>query len=275
MPDSPADLRGECRMAVQPRSSVKIIYETWKALFLRAAVNSLSGSRTAWFWLLVEPIAFIVLLMWVFTALRVRTIGGIDTAIWVMAGVLSFLVFRRAAVQSMMALVGVNKLFTYPQIRPVDPVLVAASLEGFLMLIVTVILLAGAWMYGLDVIPDDPLAVMEALLGLWLLGVGFGLVGSVANKLMPPIGAVMSFTMRPLYFLSGVMFPVTLIPYPYLDWFKLNPLVHGLEAARLGFAPYYYVSSDLSISYLYGWAIATIFFGFALHVRYANQLDKK
>jgi capsular polysaccharide transport system permease protein len=212
--------------------------------------------------------------MLVFTVLRVRTIGGIETAIWIMAGVLSFLVFRRTGAQSMNAKGG-KTLFANPQIRPVDPVLVSAGLEGFLMLIVTVILLAGAWMFGLEVVPTDPLAVMEALLGMWLLGVGFGLIGSVANQLIPPIGAVMSFTLRPLYFLSGVMFPVTLIPYPYLDWIMMNPLVHGLEAARLGFAPYYHVTSELSIAYLYGWALVSLFFGFALHVRYAVRLDKK
>lgn len=261
-------------MAVQTRSPVKITYETWKALFLRAAVNNLSGSRTAWFWLLAEPIAFIVLLMWVFTILRVRTIGGIDTAIWVMAGLLTFFMFRRTAAQSM-SVKGSKTLFANPQIRPVDPVLVSAGLQGFLMLIVTIILLAGAWMFGLDVIPADPLAVMEALFGVWLLGVGFGLVGSVATRLMPPVGAVMSFILRPLYFLSGVIFPVTLIPYPYLDWIMLNPLVHGLEAARLGFAPYYHVSTNVSIAYLYGWALVTVFFGFALHVRYARRLETK
>lgn len=259
-------------MIAEARSSANITYTTWKALFLRSAVNSLSTGRTAWFWLLAEPIAFIVVLMLVFTLLRVRTIGGISTAVWIMAGILAFFMFRRTAGQSMNVVKASRKLFAYPQIRPVDPVLVQAGLEGFLMVIVSIILLAGAWLYGLPVIPADPLAVIEALLGMWLLGIGFGLVGSAAVELAPPLGAVMGFTLRPLYFLSGVMFPINLIPYPYHDWFMLNPLVHGLEAARLGFAPYYHVTSELSVSYLYGWALVTIFFGLALHVRFARQL---
>lgn len=259
-------------MNTEARSSANITYTTWKALFLRSSVNSLSTGRAAWFWLLAEPIAFTVILMMVFTLLRVRTIGGIGTAVWVMAGILAFFMFRRTAAQSMNVVKASRKLFAYPQIRPVDPVLVQTASEGFLMIIVTLIMLAGAWMYGLAVIPADPLAVIEALFGLWLLGVGYGLVGSVANELAPPLGAVMSFLLRLLYFLSGVIFPVTLIPYPYRDWLMLNPLVHGLEATRLGFAPYYHVTSDLSVSYLYGWALVTIFFGLALHVRFAKRL---
>lgn len=262
-------------MIAEVRSSAKITYTTWKALFLRSAVNSISTGRTAWFWLLVEPIMHIVILMMVFSILRVRTIGGINTAVWIMAGLLAFFMFRRTAAQSMNA-VGINrKLFAYPQIRPVDPVLVHAGLEGFIMVNITIVLLAGAWLYGLAVIPADPLVVIVALFGLWLIGVGSGLICSVAVELVPSLGSVIGFTLRSLYFLSGVMFPVTLIPHPYRDWLMLNPLVHGLEATRLGFAPYYHVPSELSIYYLYGWALVSIFFGLALHVRYANRLMAK
>ena len=99
------------------------------------------------------------------------------------------------------------------------------------------------------VVPVDPLAVMQAMFGLWLLGMGFGLVNSVALELLPPLGAFFSLMLRPLYFLSGVMFPIMLIPYPYRDWLTLNPLVHGLEAMRLGFAPYYHVMPELNLGY--------------------------
>ena len=262
-------------MVASARSPALVAYTTWKALFLRAAVNSLATGRVAWFWLLAEPIANIVVLMWVFSVLRVRTIGGISTAVWIMAGFLAFFMFRRAAAQGMTALKGGRGLFNFPQIRPVDLVLVSVAMEGFLMVIVTLVLLFGAWFYGLDVVPDDPLNVIEAMLGLWLLGLGYGLVTSVAMVLLPPLGTFLGFLLRPLYFLSGVIFPITVLPYPYLDWLLLNPLVHGLEAMRLGFAPYYHLTSELSIAYLYSWALVMVFFGLALHVRYANRLVPK
>jgi capsular polysaccharide transport system permease protein len=110
------------------------------------------------------------------------------------------------------------------------------------------------------------------MFGLWLVGTGFGLVSSVATQLAPPVGAVMNFMLRPLYFLSGVLFPISIVPHPYRDWLILNPLVHGLDAARLGFAPYYQPIPGLSIAYLFEWALVTIFFGLALHVRFAKRL---
>lgn len=259
-------------MKTTARSSAKITYTTWKALFLHSAVNTLSKEKLAWFWLLAEPILHIAVLILVFTVIRVRTIGGINTAVWLMAGLLAFFMFRRTAVSASIAIKSSSKLFTYPQIRPIDPVLVQAGLEGFLMAIVTLVLLTGAWLFGLDVIPDDPLAVIVAFFGLWLFGVGFGLICSVAIVLIPPLGAGLSFILRPLYFISGVLWPIGLIPYPYHNWLMLNPVAHALEAARLGFAPYYHVTSDLNIAYLYGWALVSIFLGIALQVRYAKRL---
>lgn len=263
-------------MAAGARSSLLITYTTWKALFLRAAVNSLATSRAAWFWLIAEPVSNIVILMVVFSVLRVRTIGGISTAIWIMAGFLAFFMFRRTAAQSMAAIAPSKKLFVFSQIRPADTVIVRAAIEGFLMVIVTIVLFAGAWFYGLAVIPADPLAVIEALFGLWLFGLGFGLMNSVALEIVEPVGKVFGFILnRPLYFLSGVLIPISFIPYPYKDWILLNPVLHGLEAMRLGFAPYYHVDPQISTSYLYGWALGSIFLGMALQVRYAKQLSEK
>jgi capsular polysaccharide transport system permease protein len=78
--------------------------------------------------------------------------------------------------------------------------------------------------------------------------------------------------MTPLYFASGVMFPIAAIPQTYREWLLLNPVAHGLDAARLGFAPYYHAMPELSIAYLYGSALITIFIGLALHSRFAARL---
>lgn len=262
-------------MATSPRPPALITWTTWKALFLRTAVARVSASRLAAFWILFEPVAFTVLLMLAFTFLRVRHIGGISTAVWIMAGVLSFITFRRAASEAMNAIGRSRSLFTYPQVRPADPVVVNAALEGFVMVLVSIVLLAGATLVGFDVVPADPLAVIEAMAGMWIFGLGYGMVNSVALVVWPPLGAVLSFMLlRPLYLLSGVIIPVTVLPYPYRDWLMMNPLVHGLEMARLGFAPHYRVPPQISIGYLYLWAVVIVFLGLALQVRYRHRLEK-
>src|SRR5690606_36554606 len=113
---------------------------------------------------------------------------------------------------------------------------------------------------------------LEAFFGLWLGGLGLGLMTSVATELVSELGKIIELLMTPPYFLSGVLFPIAMVPSPYREWLLLNPLAHGLEAARLGFAPYYQAVPELNIAYVYFFALAIIFLGLALHVRFAPRL---
>jgi capsular polysaccharide transport system permease protein len=94
----------------------------------------------------------------------------------------------------------------------------------------------------------------------------------VAVELIPEMNKMIGFIMMPAYFLSGVMVQVGVIPEPYRDYLAMNPLVHGLETARLSFAPYYHTINDLSLAYLYTWALVLVFFGLALQVRFATRV---
>ncbi len=254
------------------RTSAQVIASVYRALFLREALTRISSSRAAWFWLLAEPVFHVTYMLVIFTVIRVRTVGGIDTVVWLIVGMLAFFMFRRTATQVTKAISANQALFTYRQVKPVDTVLVRGGLEGFLMVLVAGILLTGAALFGHSVVPADPLAVLEAFLGLWLVGMGFGLVASVAGELVPELGRVIDFVMMPLYLISGVIVPLSAVPQPYREWLMLNPVAHGLEAARLGFAPYYHAVPELSMAYLYGFALACIFLGLALHRRFALRL---
>ena len=254
------------------RTPFSITYSVWKALFLREAVSRLSTGRAAWLWLLLEPLFQIVIMLSIYAVIRMRTVGGINTTLWLMVGLLAFFMFKRTGTQTQNAVNSNKGLFTYRQVKPVDTVLVRATLEGLITILVAAILFGGAVLFGINTLPVDPLSVLEAFFGLWLLGLGFGLMASVAGELIPEVEKIIGFMMTPLYFVSGLIFPITIIPQPYRDWVLLNPVVHGVEAARLGFAPYYHAVSGLSIAYLYGFSLASIFIGLALHVRFATRL---
>lgn len=257
------------------RTSARVALSVWKALILREALYRLFGSRAAWLWLLMEPVVHIVFLMFIFTVVRMRVVGGIETPLWLMVGLLAFFMFKRAGTQAMNAVGSNQALFAYRQVKPVDTVLTRAALEGFLMLLVALLLFAGAGLFGIAIVPDDPLEVVEAFFGLWLVGLGFGLMASVASVLVPELGRIITLAMVPLYFLSGVIFPIASVPLPYREWLMLNPVPHGLEGARLGFAPYYQAVPELSIAYLYGFALVSIFLGLALQARFALRLATK
>lgn len=254
------------------RTPLSVMLSVWRALFLREALARFFAARGAWFWLIASPVFHTGYLLFIFTVIRVHAIGGIDTMIWLVVGLQAFFMFQRTATQVGQAISANQALFAYRQVKPIDTALVRAVLEAFLNIIISTVLLVGIALIGHAALPVDPLAVMEALLGMWLVGLGFGLVSSVAIQLIPELGRVVNLIMMPMYMISGVMFPVSAVPQPYRDWLLLNPVAHGVEAARLGFAPYYHAVPELSIPYMYWFALISVFLGLALHRRFAQRM---
>ncbi|MCC2673172.1 MAG: transporter [Ramlibacter sp.] len=257
------------------RTSFEVTRSVWTALLLRESLTRLFSSRGAWFWLLAEPTFHIAYMMIIFTVIRIRHIGGIETAAWIMIGFLSFMAFRRTASQSMQAVNSNQALFTYRQVKPIDTVLTRALLEGVLVVVVSITVIAAAVFVGVDAVPDDPLSVMAVFVGMWLLAVGFALTMSIVVELAREIGKMVNFVMTPLYFISGVIFPIASVPPPYRDWVMLNPLAHGVEAARKAFAEHYHGAPETDITYIYAFALVLLFLGLALHRVFALKLVTK
>lgn len=258
--------------AKSARDAWVITGSVWKALFLREALVRLFSKRAGAVWLLAEPLANIVILMFIFSVIRVRHMGGIDAAVWIMVGMLGFFMFRRTGMITMRAVTMNRPLFTYRQVKPIDAVLVRGAVEGLIMLFVMLILLAGAGLLGVEVMPGDSLLALGQLVVLWCLGMGFGLVTSVSIELIPELGEVMNLIMMPLYFLSGVIFPISVVPVPYRDWMLWNPIAHAVEGVRLGFAPHYHPVNGLNLWYPAGAALVLVVVGVALHRRFAGRL---
>jgi len=252
--------------------SIKNTKLVWKALFLREALTRLFGGRFSWFWLFAEPVVHIAFLAFIYSVFRLTHIGGIEVAVWLLVGMTAYFMFSRTSTQAMNAINSNEALFYYRQVLPVDTVIVRAILEGFLMLIVLVLIVIVAMIADLNIAPEDPLMILSAYLGVWLFALGFGLIISVIKKMIPELSHIISFLMTPMYFLSGVMLPVASFAMPYREWLMLNPIAHGLEAARLGFAPYYHAVPELDLAYLWLSALLSIGFGLLLHRNFSMRM---
>src|SRR3546814_1986671 len=73
---------------------------------------------------------------YIYAGIRQRTIGGIDTLIWLVLGLQGFFLFRRTASQMAGAIDSNRALFSYRQVKPTDTVLMRGVLEGLLMAMV-------------------------------------------------------------------------------------------------------------------------------------------
>lgn len=259
-------------MSRASRTPLSVTLSVWRALFLREMVARLGVSRAAWLWLLAEPVVHILFILVLFTVVRMRVVPGADVAVWLMVGIAGFFTARNVFQRSTEAINANSALFAYRQVLPVDTVIVRAAVEVFIGLAVAALLMVGLGLGGHDVIPHDPLTALLALMGLCLCGLGLGFVLAVVRELAPELGKVLGLLFTPLYFISGVLFPVLLVPAPYRETFFYNPFAHGLELIRGGFFPLYHVAPEASLAYLYGFALVTVFIGLLVQVRYAVQL---
>jgi capsular polysaccharide transport system permease protein len=257
------------------RSPLSVTLSVWQAIFLREAVDRLFDMRGAWFWLFAEPVSHIGFLVFMWTVIRARTIGGLDVFVWLSVGLLAFFLFRRTAVQVTHAVDSNRPLFAYRQVKPFDPAIARAVLEAFLMAIVSAIILGAGILLGHGSLPDDPLLALCAAFGLWLFGLGYGLIASVWMELAPEMEHIFKILMMPLYLISGVIWPLASIPPAFRELLMLNPITHALELVRLGFVPHYNAAPGVDIGYLYAWAVSSVFVGLVLYRRFALQLVMK
>jgi capsular polysaccharide transport system permease protein len=66
-----------------------------------------------------------------------------------------------------------------------------------------------------------------------------------------------------LYFVTGVIFPVHLLPQEYLDWLLWNPMLHLIELSRHSFMPQYRPLDGVNLLYPLGCTLLFLTIGLA------------
>lgn len=255
-----------------PRNSLSVTLAVWNALFLREAVARLSATRGAWVLIVLEPVMHACFMLLLYTVLRTRSVAGADVAVWLVLGLTGYFTVQNVFQRAMGAVDANKALFAYRQVRPIDTVIVRAALEALLGLVILLVLLGVLAFFGRSIVPDAPMETILSFSGLMFCALGIGLVLSVLSDLIPEAGNLTVFLFRPLYFLSGAIFPLSAIPVQYREWAFLNPFAHGLELLRSSFFPIYHAAPEANFEYLFGFAAVSIFLGLALQVRFAHKL---
>lgn len=256
------------------RSPLTVTLATWHALFLREAVARLSTGRAAWMWLFFEPVIHVVFLLYMFTVIHIRTVAGIDTAVSLIIGLVFIFMFKRTSTQAQNAISANLALYTYRQVKPIDTVIVRALLEGFLSLLIGLLLAIGANFFGIKFIPIEPILLMGSFINLWLLALGLGLIGAIGILLIPELEKIIRLTQTPIYLTSGAIIPISTIPEPYQHWLLFNPIVHSMESARKSMSIYYHTSPEINFFYPAAFSLVSLFLGLLLHIRFVSKVYK-
>ncbi|MEX1213601.1 ABC transporter permease [Saccharospirillum sp.] len=259
-------------MALKHRSPFQVFRSVIFALLVRELKTRFGRWRLGYVWAVLEPMMMIIILALVMTYLRGREPWfNIPVPVFIGIGFLLYNFWQSLAMRAAGAISSNDGLFGYRQVKPYDTVFARAILETIIVVFVAAILVWLAdWFFNLGVAIYDPLRAMLVFILLVGFSYGLGLIIAVFGALQPEFAKVIPMVSRPMLFISGVMFPLAVVPenlQPYLLW---NPLLHAIEQMRFSLYPQY-PAEKTSLMFLAGSALVTLAAG---HIVYQAKRHK-
>jgi capsular polysaccharide transport system permease protein len=135
------------------------------------------------------------------------------------------------------------------------------------------LVLTGLAMFGYDVLPPRPVELAGVLALAAVLAFGLGVLFAAVASLIPDARPVIHVMFMPLYFVSGVLFPVTRFPDEWVRWMAINPVLHLVELSRVMGVDGYEAMKYTSVLYPIGLALAATIVGLMLYrLRYLARV---
>ena len=209
------------------------------ALILREMATSFGRTPGGYFWAVLEPVAAVALLTFVFGFVFNQPPVGKSFALFYASGYLPFMLYSDLAQKIGVALRFSRPLLAYPAVTWWD-----ALLARFILNTVTHLLVFALVIGGIQAMSVQPvvLAFLPMFAGLYLaafLGFGVGAMNAFLFEMFPLWERLWSILNRPLFIMSGVLFLPEAVPSPFSDWLWFNPLVHVIGLVRATLYPTY------------------------------------
>lgn len=237
------------------------------ALMLREMSTTYGRSPGGYIWAVLEPVAAIALLSFVFSyAFRTPPIGN-SFVLFYATGYIMLSSFNKLNQTLGVAIPFSRQLLAYPNVTFMDAILARFILNGLTQVLIFLIVMTGVvQLFDLTVILDLS-AILSAYAMLFALCFGMGCLNSFLMSMFPVWQQVWSILTRPLFIISGIFFLIDNLPETYRDIIMWNPLAHVIMELRKGF----YATYDavlVSPVYVYGVSAVCGVLGMILLRRY-------
>ena len=241
------------------------------AVFIRELQSRFGKFTLGYLWALLEPLFFVVVLSFIRGRFTGAPIAGLPPVVFFASGVLPFLLFRNSATTSIGAVESNQGLFNYQRVKASDVFAARFLLELLIITTVSALIFVGLPLLGQDFRYNNTLQTIAALTLLLMFTAGIGLFFTVLGPLWVEARKVLPMLLRPLFFISGIFFPLSSIPPTFRGYFLWNPIAHGIELLR-GAAFVGYTSHEASWSFLFSTSVLTLTVGLAIYRLYRVRI---
>lgn len=238
---------------------------------LREMVTTYGRSPGGYMWAILEPVAAIALLSFVFSlAFRTPSLGT-SFPLFYATGYLPFILYTDISNKIARAITFSRPLLRYPRVTYIDAILARLFTNVLTHLIVFYILMAGITMtLDIQIILNIP-AILLSLLMAAVLGLGVGSINSYLIPAFPAWKQLWSIITRPLFIASGILYTFEDVPAEYREYLWYNPIIHIVGAMRRGFYSTY-DATYVSPTYVFGIGLLLLVFGLIMLRRHHRAI---
>jgi capsular polysaccharide transport system permease protein len=234
-------------------------------IFIRELENRFGRYALGYLWAPLEPLLFVIVLSLVRGRFAAGDIGGISPVVFFATGVLAYIFFRQVPLTSLSCVESNQGLFNYQRVKPADIFVARFILESLIIIFVALLLFPILLNVGQEFMIHDPLRLFAVLATFLMFVAGLGLACTALGPLWIESKKVLPLFIRPLFFLSGVFFPLVSVPVGLRGYLTWNPLLHALELIRDAAFVGYNLAPEISFPFLFWCAIISFALGLSIY----------
>ncbi len=202
------------------------------ALILREISSSYGRTAGGYLWAILEPLAGIALLTFLFSLAFDAPPLGDNFAIFYATGILPFTMYTQVYVKLMVAIWYSKPLLQYPVITFMDALIGRFVLTFLTQVLVFCLIFTGVlWIYDPQVSLDLELIAL-AIAMTAVLGAGIGILNCLMISVLPSWQRLWNIAHKPMFIISSIFYIFEAVPEPYRSILWYNPLIHIVGTLR-------------------------------------------
>ncbi|MEW9677753.1 ABC transporter permease [Lentibacillus sp. L22] len=268
------------------KSAITVLKEQFKHFYLirRLSLYELKSKNRnnylGMFWEILNPTIQILIYWFVFGALRHREpveVGGVEIPFftWLMAAFFLWNFFYQSTIQGSKSIYTRLRMLSkmnFPMSVIPNYVIFSQFYIHLIMLVITMVIFQFMGYY----VNLYYLQLIYFIFGAFCLIFSVALITSTLSTIIRDVHMFLSSTLRMFLYVSGVLWPITILTNQFptiMQLLKLNPLLYLIEGYRSAFfgAGWYFIEHWHYTLYFWALVIVLFIFGSTLHVKFRRH----
>ncbi len=242
------------------------------ALFLREIQTRFGSRKMGYFWAIVEPSVQIAVFLLVKIFLFTSSMPGIDYSVFLATGFITYNLFKNIIMNAMNAFESNQALFVYVQVRPIHTILARVLVEFLIFIFISLFFLSIGWYFHSNIIPDNLLNVIIAVLWFMLFGTALGILFAVIGTFYETFKKIINLIFTPMLFLSALFYTVDQLPPAVREYILYNPIVHFVELVHGSYIDVLH-TDYVDYEYMFFWTIIPLFLGLYFYLKSERKIQ--